>query len=231
MSLNSRFLAAMLPALFIPLVPASATIIFQTGNQQYTNVNIAADVDAPSVVGDIGNTGVQMAFNTMIGPDGVTQVTMHGQHGVAFVQSFDDSQPRVSDTGFSSIHLTPQTGFGFTAGDFSLDQLNSLSSPGGIVTFIGTDQFGNQTETSLSISQNGQNQYNFLTQGGELVTDILISVPTTDLLESIRQVSVEVAPISVPEPSSLLILTTAAGLLGLGARRRRRAPGNGPLGI
>src|SRR5581483_9931152 len=115
-------------ALLVATGPASATIIFGTGNQQYTNVNIAADINAAAVTGAIGNTGISMTFNTMIGPDGSTPVQMHGQHGVAFVQRAADAAPGATDTGFSSISLTPQSGYGFTAGDFKLDQLNSLAA-------------------------------------------------------------------------------------------------------
>ncbi len=97
--------AASLPFFAIPA--ANATIVFHSGNHQYTNVNIAADADALSLVGDIGNTGIQMTFNNMIGPDGSTQVSMHGQHGVAFVESTHDSQQN-PHTGFSSINLTPR---------------------------------------------------------------------------------------------------------------------------
>lgn len=171
-------------------VPASPGVIFQTGNQQFTNVNIAADTDALSIIGDIGNTGLQMTFDTMIGPDGTTQVTMHGQHGVAFVQSFADSQPGATDTGFASITLTAQAGYGFTGGDFELDQLNQLPSPTGILSLQGIDQFsGVSTNNTLGISENGQNPYNFYTTGREVATSIVITVATSDLLEDIKQVS------------------------------------------
>jgi len=159
-----------------------------------------------------------MTFNTMIGPDGSTPVQMHGQHGVAFVQRAADAAPGATDTGFSSISLTPQSGYGFTAGDFKLDQLNSLAAPTGFVTFTGTDQFGTPTSTTLAIAQQGQNPYQFSTLNGELVTNIVISVATSDLLEDIKQVSVDVAP--VPEPASILLV--AGGVLGIGLARRVR---------
>lgn len=196
---------------------ASATITFSTGNQQYTNVNIAADTDATSITGDIGNTGITMTFENMIGPDGSTQVNMHGQHGVAFIESAADAVPGVAHTGFSSLTLLPQAGYGFTAGDFALDELNG--QPNGTVTFLGRDQFGGSTQQSFAIAANGQNQYQFITGGGELVTSIVISVPTTALLQDLKQLSVNVA--AIPEPSTYAMF--GVGLLGIGFWRRRQS--------
>ena len=210
-------------SVFIAMHEADATVIFQTGNQQYTNVNIAADTNAFSIVGDIQNTGLQMTFENMIGPDGKTKVEMHGQHGVAFVESYLDSIPGATHTGFSALTLMAQAGYGFTAGDFALDELNSGANPGS-VTFNGIDQFGNPNTATFSMSANGQNPYNFYTQNGEIVTSVVITVPTTSLLQDIKQVSVNVAPI--PEPSTLASIGLGLAALGWMRRRNEKASGS-----
>ncbi len=207
-------------ALFGAMQSAHATIDFSTGNQQYTNVNIAADTDALSLIGDIGNTGITMTFENMIGPDGSTQVMMHGQHGVAFVESYLDSLPGAAHTGFSSITLRPQDGYGFTAGDFALDELNGQDS--GTVTLFGFDQLNNPFSETFALGVNGQNPYQFTTSGGELVTKLVFTVATNNLLQDLKQVSVDVAAIpAIPEPGTYGMM--AFGLAGMALWRRRQS--------
>src|SRR5690348_11479214 len=108
---RKRFVCACAMGALIASSPAFADIIYELGNQQYYNVNIAADTNAASVIGDIGNTGFQMMFDTMLGPYGTAfsglPINMHCQHGVAFCESYADSLVSTADhTGFSSITLS-----------------------------------------------------------------------------------------------------------------------------
>lgn len=218
--INRTKLALASLALFGAIQAAHASIDFSTGNQQYTNVNIVADANATTLTGDIGNTGITMSFENMIGPDGTTQVMMHGQNGVAFVESYLDSLPGATHTGFSSITLRPQDGYGFTAGDFALDELNGQDN--GTVTLLGIDQFGHSTSETFALGVNGQNPYQFTTGDGEMVTALIFTVATNNLLQDLKQLSVEVAPIpAVPEPATYGMI--GMGLTGMGLWRRRQS--------
>lgn len=206
-------------AAVLAVQPADATVIVQTGNQQYDNVNIAADIDAMTLTGTIANTGgVTMTFNSMIGPDYSTPVSMHGQHGVAFVESTADSVPGASHTGFSSLTLTAEPGTSWFAGDFALDQL--VDHPGDVFFEFSGNNFTTFITTGFLLDPNGQSQFNFFGNAGEQITQLTIFVTDPTLLQDIKQVSLGVTGIPLPEPLTLSLF--GAGLIGAGALRRRK---------
>jgi len=66
-----------------------------------------------------------------------------------------------------------------------------------------------------------QNQYNFTTDPGTLITSLTISVPTTGLLVDLKQLSVDVA--QVPLPGTLPLFGAGLALLGwLGGWQRKQ---------
>jgi len=66
-----------------------------------------------------------------------------------------------------------------------------------------------------------QNQYNFTTDPGTLITSLTISVPTTGLLVDLKQLSVDVA--QVPLPGTLSLFAAGLALLGwLGGWQRKQ---------
>jgi hypothetical protein len=169
------------------------------------------------LTGAIGNTGYSMTFNTMIGPLGGT-VAMHGQHGVAFVESYADSlvSPQ-NHTGFSALTLTAQAGTWWTAGDLALDLLNGNGDS--TITFNGFDSLGHAlTPQSFAITEHGQNQYNFSAINGEHITSITFDAT---MLQDIKQLSLNVS--AVPEPSTWAMMIL--GFVGIGFLTYRRNSG------
>lgn len=201
--------------------PASATILFSTGNQPpYTLINFQAAVDASSVTGDIGNTGIQATFENMMLAPSTTPINIHAQDGVAFIESSHDSQNGVKDTGFTSLTIVAQAGYGFSAGNFSLDQLNGSTS--GSVTFTGYDQFHNATSDTLTLKSSGQAPYLWTTKNGELLTELVISSATDGLLlQDLKQMSVQVS--AVPEATTWAMIII--GFCGVGFMAYRKKHG------
>jgi len=191
--------------------PAAATVLWGYGDQQYTNVNIQAATDAMFITGDIGNTG-DLQHNDR---SRRINTARNARAARAFIESYADSSTN-NHTGFSALTLTPQAGYAFIAGDFALDQLDSLTTPTGKVTFTTID-CGSWT---LDIAQHGQNQYNFITDG-TLITSLTISVPTTGLRVDLKQLSLDVA--QVPLPGTLSLFAAGLALLGwLGGWQRKQ---------
>lgn len=225
---RTRFVCACAMGALITSSPAFADIIYKLGNQQYYNVNIAADTNAASVIGDIGNTGFQMTFDSMLGPYGTAfsglPINMHCQHGVAFCESYADSLvSTAAHTGFSSITLSALGGTFWTAGDFALDLLGATDTT---VTFTAYDN-GVQVglPTALAFDATGQNQYNFQLINNEMIDELVITSTADFNIADIKQVSLQpfgAPPFQVPEPPTLAFVGT--GLLGLGfvAKKRRR---------
>jgi len=203
--------------------PASADIVWATGSHQYTNVNLAGDSNAFSIVGDIGNTGNSVLFNNMIGPDQSTQVEMAGKQGVAFIQSYADSLINGQNglTGFYSLTVTAEAGTFWTAGDLSLDL---LGRDDGSVTFNGFDSLGNAlTPQSFALSANGLHDFNFLAINGEHITEITFNTGT-GLLEDMKHLSLESAVAPVPEASTWAMMLLGFAGVGFLSYRRRSAP-------
>ncbi|MEQ1827169.1 MAG: hypothetical protein ABL921_14535 [Pirellula sp.] len=182
-----------------------ADLVFSTGNIQYTNVNVNAEATAMTIMGEVGNTGVQVLFNGFgVGPT-PTQLTLHGQHGVAFIE------PATPSPQMYKLTVTAQSGWGFSAMDWKLD---AVPGSNGTLNFTGLDSNNNAIPlssgtSSFTFDANGQNPFNVMTNGGSLISTLVIE--STIPIAHMRQLSVNIT--AVPEPSSIVTF----GLLGMAA--------------
>jgi hypothetical protein len=148
---------------------------------------------------------------------------MTAKNGVAFIESFPDSLPGETNTGFSSITLSAEPGTAWTAGDFALDQL-AANSGNVSITFGGTNF--SQSTSSMPLDVHGLSQYNFLASAGEDITSIKLSASSNNnLLEDLKQVSLNPVSLNVsavPEPSSWALMLIGFGTIGFAMRGSRR---------
>jgi len=215
MKTNNMLIKLYLVVILTAALPSFAAIIFTTGNVQYNNVNIAAAITAITVTGQatIGSQVLYVYFTGGVGPDGITPILLHGQHGVAFVENVADALNSTPQVGFSALTINPQAGYGFTAGDFKIDELNSGANPGS-VTLQGINLLGVVFSQTFALSPSGQEPFRFYTTGGDVVTSLTIRSPQNSLLADIKQVSVDMAP-AIPEPAT--VFAGVLVLLPLGA--------------
>lgn len=197
---------------------ASAAVVYNTGNHQYTNVNIDSDQHGFTILGEVDHTGIHVAFDGF-GPSPFPAVELHGQHGVAFLEAYNPADL------MHRITITAPPGYGFTAVDWKLDamppedgliQFTSLDAMGAVIPLAsGTDTFVFQHD--------GENPFNAdaHTDAGTFIsvlqiTSIATSGPSPVVvpIHTLKQVSLNLVPI--PEPVSVSLV----GLLLLLPRKR-----------
>ncbi len=199
-------------AFLLALAPASAAmagIVFQTGNIQWTNVNIAAEQSAMTIEGEVDHLGVAVYFNGYGATPLSAPVMLHGQHGVAFVEAF-------SPTDFIyRLTIRAQAGYAFSDMDWKLDAVPPFN---GLVTFTAYDALNaviplNSGSSTFAFDHNGENPFHAHADASTPIAMLVID--STVPIQNLKQLSVNL----VPGPSAL----AAGGLfaLALGHRRRR----------
>ncbi|MCE7974865.1 MAG: hypothetical protein DYG92_11190 [Leptolyngbya sp. PLA1] len=190
---------------------AGAGVVYQTGNIQYTNVNIAAATDAFTIQGEVDSTGVFVYFDGFDASG--TAIELHGQHGVAFVE------PRHATDSLFRVTITAQTGWAFANVDWKND---ALPPNDGLLTFSALDFQGNTIPLSsgtdtFAFSHNGQNPFHAHADAATPIWRLIIdsTVPMMDL----KQVSVDL--VQIPAPGALAL--AGLGVLTLCRRGARPA--------
>lgn len=186
-----------------------AGVEFQTGNIQYTNVNIAAETTAMTIHGEVDQTGIMVYFGGFLAGPTYTPALLHGQHGVAFVEASSHTDDLYRMT------ITAQSGWAFANMDW---KLNAKPPVNGSVTFTAFDWNGNVialsagTDTFL-FDHNGENAFHAHATTSPI--SMLMITSTVPIL-NLKQVSVNLVQIPAPAAAAVCGL----GMLGLARRRR-----------
>jgi hypothetical protein len=203
--MRHRLLAAT-AALALLAGPASATIIFNTGN-----------------LGG-GLEGLVLP-STDDGTDPLLTATVGAADTPVFVssdQAIDSAGQRVvASDGGTLDFLTLSLANGFGAGSFVFN-LNSLGA-GGSVILTAVDQFDNIFTSSAFQLSSGQNFFNLTTSGGEFIKRVSLSSTPLDDVRQIRFGDVVAVPAGVvPEPAAWALMILGLGATGALIRRQRR---------
>jgi len=224
-------------ALFgLGLLPGTsrATITFQTTSPSpvSTTTNVGAYDYATAGVNNIVN-GENLNQNNVLGQNTpilqvasytdsqkttAANLTINGNGGgQAFLSATSDP----ANIGYVVITPINPPLSGFTV--LELNPFNSTRTTG-TVNLTATDQFGNvYTSGPLTFDANGQNRIAAVAHDNQIITQVTVAVnPAADILKQFR-LDYVLAPTAVPEPSTIALVVTGLGTLGLAGLRRRRS--------
>ena len=106
-SFSSTAVLAAASGMLLFVGTAGAAVEFQTGNIQYTNVNIVADQDAFTITAHIDALPVHVYFDGYGAGPAYPATMLHGQHGVAFVEAFNPLDDLFRLTLTASLSVLP----------------------------------------------------------------------------------------------------------------------------
>ncbi len=199
----SRAAAFALAGVVVAVLPASATIIVEVGNNPQIDENVQfnnGEVDnAPLIQGSTNKSGFLVDFF------GAGEDLTSPSRGQARVEAEDGSTLDALTVALNA------SGSSFTSLIYNLDAVKD-----GSVTFTVNRVVGDPFVGSFDLDKNGQNFFTITAIDGPRITSV--GLASTVGLEDLKQVRIGSAVVVIPEPASLGLL--GLGALGLLARRR-----------
>jgi hypothetical protein len=207
MSLVKRLILPSLAFLVLSLcgsLTARADIIIATGNnpQPDENVLLNSGLTGNPIFGTTNQTGFQVRFSS-------NENLTAPANGQARIEASDGTLTQLT------IDLPGAT--------FTSLILNVDAAANGSINFVVTENNGQQTAGSFSLTGSGQNFFTITAIIGQRISSVAF---TTDVnmavtnVDDVAQVRIGGAAAAVPEPTTMLLWGT--GLAGVAARMRRR---------
>lgn len=212
--LNAFRLATLAAVLCIAsAIPARADIIVVTGvnNQGTDNVLLNPATNVLTVTGTVGPDDFLTYFTSTSG-SGLLNANPSGQATIS---------GGTGNTALTQLSFGLASNLLFTRAVFNI---NASTSGSAMLKVEGVNISGGVFEDDFTVDANGQNFFTVTAINNQFISRISLQAINGAVFQDIRQVrlggGVNVPDQPVPEPTSMLLI--GAGLIGLGARMRRR---------